>query len=194
MLRQVIDRVVINVVGSSERVNLTIHWAGGTKTHSEMVRPVAKLEQLSYWPQLADRIREFAAQNMSAREIAEQLNVEGWRPPKRRERFGPQGVRDILYLLGLRKRRSRSNSDSIKGLGENEWWVKSLAQRLEMPAVTMYAWLRHGWVRSRRSDQGRWILWADAGELERLRQLRNVSRGHHTRMHWIERVNTTNSK
>ena len=95
ILRQVIDRVVIDVVGTSERVNLTTHRAGGIHTHSEMVRPVAKLEQLSYWPHLADRIREFAAQNMSAQEIAEQLNVEGWYPPKRRERFGSRGVRDI---------------------------------------------------------------------------------------------------
>ncbi|RLB31775.1 MAG: hypothetical protein DRG87_01460, partial [Deltaproteobacteria bacterium] len=98
-----------------------------------------------------------------------------------------------IYLPGLRKRRSRSRSDSIKGLGENEWWVKSLAQRLEMPRVTLFSWIRRGWVSARRPEQGRWILWADAIELERLRQLRNVSRGHHTRMHRIERVSTANN-
>lgn len=193
ILRQVIDRVVVDVLGRSERVNLTIRWAGGTQTHHEMVRPVAKLEQLSYWPQLADRIRELAGHNMNARKIAEQLNIEGWRPPKRRERFGRQAVQEILCHLGLHKRRSRSNSDSLKSLGENEWLPKNLAQRLDMPTVTLFSWIHRGWVRARRSEKRRWILWADTNELERLRQLRSVPRGHHTRIHWIEGMNAANN-
>src|SRR5262249_14931699 len=52
ILRQVLDRVVVDVIDGSERVQLHVRWAGGAETHHETVRPVARLEQLSYWPQL----------------------------------------------------------------------------------------------------------------------------------------------
>ena len=83
ILRQVIDRIMIDVVGKTERVKVDIHWAGGMISKLEMVRPVAKLEQLSYYPQMIERIKHLAGQGLRAAQIAEQLNQEGWRPPKR---------------------------------------------------------------------------------------------------------------
>ena len=191
ILRQVVDRVVVNVVGASERVMLVIHWAGGTQTEHEMVRPVASLEQLSYWPQLADRFAALASQNLSVRQIAIQLNAEGWRPPKRRERFGAQGVQSIMNRLGLSERRSRSKDRT--GLEASEWWIPSLARALDMPAVTVYHWLSRGWLKARRTDRGRWVIWADAAEVKRLGRLRSLPRGHHTRRNWIEPGKVTSS-
>ncbi len=49
-----------------------------------------------------------------------------------------------------------------------------LSQRLSIPHATLQYWRRKGWVHARqlRPDGGRWIFWADADELERLRRLR----------------------
>ena len=47
-----------------------------------------------------------------------------------------------------------------------------------MPIATVHKWQRLGWVHSRKVTvaSGRWALWADADELERLRQLRAYQR------------------
>jgi hypothetical protein len=61
----------------------------------------------------------------------------------------------------------------------HEWTLAELAQALEMPEPTLYAWLRKGHVRARqagRSSPPVWLIWADAGELTRLRRLRHASR------------------
>jgi transposase len=39
------------VAGTSERVAVQITWAGGHTTHGQTIRPVARLEQLSSYPQ-----------------------------------------------------------------------------------------------------------------------------------------------
>jgi hypothetical protein len=33
-----------------------VHWIGGHRTRTHLVRPVARLEQLSYYPQLVARV------------------------------------------------------------------------------------------------------------------------------------------
>ena len=47
-----------------------------------------------------------------------------------------------------------------------------------MPIATLHKWQRVGWVHSRKVTvaSGRWALWADPDELERLRQLRAYQR------------------
>ena len=42
----------------------------------------------------------------------------------------------------------------------------------EFELVTLRDWLDHGWVQRRQTPaRGRWLAWADADELQRLRQL-----------------------
>lgn len=186
ILRQVVDRVVFDVQGNTERVRVTIHWVGGTKTESEMIRPVAKLSQLSYYPQLCNRIRTLADEGLKAEEIAEQLNAEGLRPPKRREQFGRQGIQDLMARLGLAQHRSRSKSR--EGLGEQEWWLPELARQISAPPITLYFWVRRGWVKARHQNggSGRLILWADDAEIARLRERRQRPRGFYTRRLWTD--------
>ena len=69
--------VVVTVLGTSERVKVTIVWAGGTATAGEVIRPVQRLEQRSYYSQLTDRIRELAGQGIGASGIADRLQAEG---------------------------------------------------------------------------------------------------------------------
>ncbi|HVG96053.1 MAG TPA: recombinase family protein, partial [Chloroflexota bacterium] len=169
ILRQLVERVVVAVVGDSERVGVTIHWAGGLQTAGEVIRPVARLAQLSTYAVLCARAQTLAAEGLSAAALAARLNAEGFRPPKRREQFGRQGVADLLRQLGRDVPHSRSVSR--EGLGPQEWWLPELARTLPMPEVTLYTWVRRGWLRAHQQAQPphRWILWADVAEVERLR-------------------------
>ncbi len=77
----------VQVHGQSEQVTLTIEWTGGSMSQHQATRPVSKFEQLSYYPQLCERIRALAATGLNATEIANQLNQEGFHHPKHCTRF-----------------------------------------------------------------------------------------------------------
>jgi DNA invertase Pin-like site-specific DNA recombinase len=191
IVRQLVERVVVTVDGASERVRVTIHWIGGSQTPGELVRPVARLTQLSTYPRLCERVRALAAAGRRAAAIAAQLNAEGFRPPKRHERFGSQGVLALLQRLGLDAPRSRSRSRA--GLGPDEWWLPTLALAVGMPRVTLYHWVRRGVVRARRqvvppagpASRPRLILWADATEVDRLRQRHQRPPGGAAHQRWL---------
>lgn len=50
ILRQVLQRVVVTTQGATEQVQIRLEWVGGTVTAESLSRPVARLEQLSYYP------------------------------------------------------------------------------------------------------------------------------------------------
>lgn len=142
--------------GESERVQVVVTWAGGSHTEHMVIRPIAKLEQLSYYPQLCERVRELEAQGLDAAGIAEQLNIEGYRPPKRRKDFGREGVRELMRRLGLCT--SRTSSKRTENLDEHHWTLPELAQALGMPCVTLYNWVRRGWVAAQQQPATRrWV-------------------------------------
>jgi len=68
---------------------VTIRWAGGHETIGEAVRPMARMDQLSYLPRLLARITELAEAGHGTRQIADRLTGEGLKPEKRTTRFGP---------------------------------------------------------------------------------------------------------
>ncbi len=82
LLRAVIDVVTVTVIGDSEQVTTEIGWAGGDRTSGQLARPVARLEQLSYYPRLVARVLELDDAGLSDTRIADTLNNEGLRPPK----------------------------------------------------------------------------------------------------------------
>ncbi len=185
IMRQVITRIVVDAQGTSERVQVTVDWVGGSQTAGVLIRPVGRLEQLSYYPQLCERLRTLADEGLRVEAIAEALNAEGYRPPKRHERFGRQGVLDLLHRLGVREQRSRSVQRD--GLEEDEWWVPTLARQIGMPETTLHQWIRRGWVRAHQQGQPprRWIVWADSAEVERLCDLHQRPAGYATRRLWV---------
>ena len=56
LLRAVIESVQVTADGATERVHAAITWAGGHQTHADLRRPVARIDQLSYYPALTERI------------------------------------------------------------------------------------------------------------------------------------------
>ena len=69
------------------------------------------------------------------------------------------------------------------GLRDHEWLLPELAGELSMPVITLYSWLRRGWVEGRRLDEPRrpWVIHADAKQLAHLRALRQApKRGWHS--------------
>ncbi len=60
--------------------------------------------------------------------------------------------------------------------GEHEWWLCDLVQHLDIPRSTLNNWQKRGWMIGRKLPglRGRWIIWADEDELNRLRELRQT--------------------
>jgi hypothetical protein len=100
LIRALVDQVTITVAGTSERVAVKIGWAGGHTTHGQTIRPVARLDQLSSYPQLLERVRQLAEQGHRARAIADRLHAEGFRPAKGRQRIGGSAITQLLHQLG----------------------------------------------------------------------------------------------
>jgi hypothetical protein len=188
IVRQVVERVVVENEGKSERLHVSIEWVGGSETKGIVIRPVSKMERLSYYPELCERVGELVGQELSIGKIAETLNREGYRPPKQAGRLGRQAVTEVLQRLRLRPVRRRGARDfGAGGPAEDEWWLADLARELRMPAGTLHGWIRRGWVEARKQESsGRWIVQAEEAEVERLRQLRSLPMGHHEHDRWLD--------
>jgi hypothetical protein len=143
-----------------------------------LIRPVARLEQLSYYPDLLQRVAELFDEHKSSKKIAQVLNAEGWRPPKRRDTFNGSMVRSLLSRQGLRRLDKKHPSDGLKR-GAYEWRFRDLVRELQVPESTLYSWMKKGKVRARLQQHGKqsfWLIWADDVEIERLRTLRKQPR------------------
>ena len=187
LLRTLIDTITVAVDGHSELVNVTITWAGGHQTTGCAVRPVARLDQLSYYPRLCQRVTELAAQGRTTRQIADQLNNDGLRPPKRTNRFGPGQVLDLLNHHGIRPQPRTGRPTSLGELEPDEWSVSELAATLQMPTATIYNWIYRGWVTAHHPTNSQsWIITADPAEITRLRDLHARPAGYYTRQRWTQ--------
>jgi hypothetical protein len=126
---------------------------------------------------LVARIDGLRQAGHSFAQIAEHLNREGFYPPKRTEHFTGETVARLLRRHGLHGPRPRTMADASV-LRPHEYWLADLAREVPMPIATLPKWQRLGWVHSRKVPvaSGCWALWADADELERLRQLRAYQR------------------
>jgi DNA invertase Pin-like site-specific DNA recombinase len=190
IIRTLVDQVTITVVGTSEHVSVTIGWAGGHTTRGQTIRPVARLEQLSCYPQLVERVRQLAEQGHRAQAIARRLHAEGFRPAKGRQRIGVSAITQLLHQLGCPRAFTRDRIVPPPGEepGTHEWWLDDLATELAMPPITLHSWIRRGWVSARQESRRpyRWIIHADGHQLAELRQRRSRPPGWYTRRRWAD--------
>jgi hypothetical protein len=171
--RLLLERVEVTVDKVSERVEVRLHWVGGLTGTHVLTRPVGRYDQQADYPRLVERLQELCAQRSSAAVIAARLNAEGFRPPKRTNRFTRSMVLRLTSQLGLR-RRARHGSRS--GLGRHEYGPTGLAQKLGVCRDTVRRWLRVGWLNTRKDEEGHCVIWANADELRRLRELHRLPR------------------
>jgi DNA invertase Pin-like site-specific DNA recombinase len=169
--RLLIDHICVSVDKESERLDVTIHWAGGLVQAHRLDRPVASYERRSDYPRLVSRLRRLCEERLSPAVIAERLNDEGFRPPKRTDRFTGLMVWRLASRLGLKWRERHGSS---VGLGADEYRPKGLALRLGVRRDVVRWWVRAGYVTARKDEQGHHVIWADEDELRRLQSLHQL--------------------
>jgi DNA invertase Pin-like site-specific DNA recombinase len=188
LLRAVIESVQVTADGATERVHATVTWAGGHQTHATPIRPVARIEQLSYYPALTERIRALAGEGLGNAAIADRLAIEGFRTSHLHERFHVGEIQHLVRRLGLRPGLDHDHRTGQGSLGHNQWWLATLAHEIGMPTATLFTWLKRGWITGRQDTRApyRWIVPADQAEVERLRALHQLPAGHHNRRRWTD--------
>ena len=168
IVRCLVERVEVHVRKDSEYAAVTIRWAGGFESQHEIVRPVRNYEQLRDLEPLLKRAQELREGGHTIPQIAGQLNAEGFHTPTGR---GPIKASMVNQLLRRRGIITNERADD-ELLGQDEWWLSDLANELKTNQAKLLDWTNRGWVHGRKTPaQGFWILWADKGEIRRLREL-----------------------
>ena len=159
--------MIVTVADGSEWVDLVVRWAGGHETPTRMRRPVGRLSAMGNHTQLLDEIRRLRGEGYTAEQISTSLNEDGWVTPTQKSSFNERLVRAMLHRHGSVPRGpKRPPSDD-----PNDIWLADLADELDMPVVTLYGWLRRGWIKGRRVN-GQWAAVAGPQERQRLNRLR----------------------
>jgi len=186
IIRQVVERVIVDVQGSSERVKVRIEWIGGGHTEAVVIRPIGKLSELSTYPQICHQIQMLTEAGWAAVAIAQALNEAGFRPPRSTTGFRPEMITQLQRQLGIKAPRPRVRHH--EGFLPDEWWPTELARQLHIPRGTLSHWIRQGLVRARQLDEPlcRWVVWADEAEQERLQQYHQRAIGDDFHHRWTD--------
>src|SRR5262249_59901422 len=107
------------------------------RTAGQPVRPVARLDQLSDYPALLARVTELAEAGQNNPQIAEVLNAEGFRPPKRTSRFTGGQVRTLITQRGIRSQH-KGRPAVLTSLAPGQWSVPGLAAELGVATTPIH--------------------------------------------------------
>lgn len=186
IIRQVIERVIVEVQGSSEQVHVRIEWIGGSHTEGIVIRPIGTLSELSTYAQLCQQVQELTEAGWAAASIAHALNEAGFRPARSPAGFRAETISQLQRQLGVKAPRPRVRHH--EGFLPHEWWPTELARQLPIPRGTLLHWIRQGVVRARQLDEPlhRWVVWADGTEQERLRAYHQRAIGDEFRHRWTD--------
>jgi hypothetical protein len=183
IVRQIIQRVIVAGEGRSERLQITIEWIGGGSTVGVITRPISRIDHLSDYPRLCERIRTLAQAGYSTVQITECLAQEGFHSPKQATPFSRQSVVELMRRLGVHHPRRRHRPP----LRDHEWWLSDLEQALGVANSTLHQWRKRGQLQARWHEQSqRWVAWADEAELQRLKQRGALPSGEASRHMWLD--------
>ena len=164
IVRSLIKDILVEVVDNTERLSVTVCWAGGFESQHETRRRVQSFEQLDAAGELAERIQQLYDEGYPLSEIAKQLNHEGYKPAKGEE-FTQTSMGALCRML-----RRRGIIGETPNIQPHYWRAGKLCEALGVKKSTLSGWRRRGWVQVRQVGS-RWIYWADGGELQRLKKL-----------------------
>ena len=175
------------MIGTSEKVDVQVVWAGGHRTTAQISRPVACLTQLSYYPQLAERARELADAGLTTRADRRPAQHRGLPPTQalpglHRQRGQRPAARGGHPALPHPRPRSPPGRWPSTNGGCATWpatWAcppspSTPGSAAAGPPATCTPVARLIVVR------------ADPAEVERLRVLHQVPRGQHNRRPWLK--------
>jgi len=164
IFRALVDQIAVEVIDDTERVRVTIHWAGGFESHHEIRKSVQRFEQLESAAEIRSRIIDLKRQRTTHGAIAETLNREGFR--------GTSGTRFTIPMIGGLCCRFRGEGADLRPAPGpcHHWTLTSLAAELNIKRETLSTWRRRGWVEAERRGN-HWLFRADENELKRLRKL-----------------------
>ena len=167
IIRLLTERIVVHVGGDTERAEVEIKWRASGTTRHEIVRTVSRYESLGDYDRMMDRIVQLRREGLTIKELAAQLTREGYRTPRSQKGYTPTSVRQLLSRRGL-----TGGEIGREQLAPHEWWLPDLAHELETSYERLRDWALRGKVRARRVEPGGpWVVWADAEERRRLREL-----------------------
>jgi hypothetical protein len=172
VVRQLIDRVELTRRGAGEVIEVVVHWRGGAESRHEAYQGLRRYADLAGFEALKARVEELRGQGKTGEQIAEELNREGHRTARGGQYTGYR-VRSLCVRLGLTAVPAGVASPADLP-GKDEWWLPELAAQLNVKPIVLHRWRWSGWVQARQlpGDNGRWIVWADGAERQRLRRLR----------------------
>jgi hypothetical protein len=181
-----VEQVEVEVQGTSEQLQVRITWAGGSQTEGVWVRPSARYSDRSDYARLCARVQDLTHAGWSLEAMAHQLEIDGFPTLRRRseQSWRVASVQTLRHQLGLGN--THRQGASREALGPNAWWARELADRLGISRNSLLYWIEHGLVRARKERGGwqRWIVWADAQEMERLQGYRDRDIGAEHRRRW----------
>ena len=167
IIRCLVERVILVTDRASEQNDVTIVWQGGLTTQHQVARPVGCYEQLKDYRRLTERVTELHRAGLHLAAIAEQLNDEGFVPPRRRGAFTEGAIGTLMRDLGLVGELFR---DGL--LEKDEWWIPDLARDLGVIPQKIHYWVKQGWIHARRTPSRKHlIVWADREDKRRLQRL-----------------------
>jgi len=182
IIRIVVQEVLVTTKPTNDLLTFRITWVGGHVSDHQTRRRVKRFEYLHDFPQLIERLKELRSTGHSSDQIAERLNVEGFRCPYDTRGFHRKNVQRLVsrYLGGG----PLSPCQALKRLlRPNEWLASELVEELKVSRTTLHDWMKAGWLEYRRIPrQARrvYACWADAADLKRLRELARLPR------HWYD--------
>jgi hypothetical protein len=192
ILRLVIGRITLWGDANDERLDVRIEWQGNHVTEGQVVRPVARLDQVSTYAEVCQRVGAGVTQGKTVLEVTDELNAAGLRPPKRRTTWNVSQVRSLAQRLGLQFSKGTDGRavPARRPPRAGDWWtLDGLAQALNMPVVTLYTWLRRDVVKGEQLERGgTWRIWADDAEVRRLQALRAEPVGARFHRRWIDKA------
>jgi len=117
--------------------------------------------------------------------MAHQLETDGFPALRSGQGWRVASVQTLRRQLGLGN--THRHGSSRAALGPDEWWARELASQLRISRNSLLYWIEHGLVRARKESDGwqRWIVWADAKELERLQGYRDRDVAAEQRRRWM---------
>jgi DNA invertase Pin-like site-specific DNA recombinase len=164
LVRILIERVVVEVIGGTERLSVTVHWAGGYTSQHETRRTVSTFDELEDSEALLKRTQQLYNSGCPRSELIKRLNDEGFRPA-RKSQFTKSSINALMLVL-----RRKSMIGARPKVTKPFWRSKELSDELGINPSTLTGWRRRGWVQAKKLGR-RWIYWADDADLPRLKKL-----------------------